>query len=119
MPYLVFAITAVLPLAILFALLNARLDWPEYLIWLVAANITTFGVYGLDKFLSKIRWLRVPNILLLGLAVVGGFLGATVARLIFRHKTDARRYAYYPQVIAASALVHIAIIWYFFLRAGR
>jgi|YNPNPStandDraft_1061719.scaffolds.fasta_scaffold06448_6 uncharacterized membrane protein YsdA (DUF1294 family) len=119
MPYLVFAITAVLPLAILFALLNARLDWPEYFIWLVAANVTTFGVYGLDKFLSKIRWLRVPNLLLLGLAVVGGFLGAAMARLLFRHKTDPRRYAQYPQVIAASTLVHIAIIWYFFLRTGR
>ena len=116
MPYLVFAITAVLPLAFLFALLNARLDWPEYFIWLMAANITTFGVYGLDKVLSKIRWLRVPNMLLLGLAVAGGFLGATVARLVFHHKTDPRRYAPYSQVIAASALVHIAIIWYFFLR---
>ncbi|MCS7260353.1 MAG: DUF1294 domain-containing protein [Anaerolineae bacterium] len=119
MPYLVFAITAILPLAVLFALLNARLNWPEYLIWLVAVNITTFGVYGLDKVLSQIRWLRVPNVLLLGLAVIGGFLGATLARLVFRHKTDARRYTSYSQVIAASALVHIAIIWYFFLRAGR
>lgn len=119
MPYLVFAITAILPLAVLFALLNARLEWPEYFIWLVAANVTTFGVYGLDKILSKIRWLRVPNILLLGLPVVGGFLGAAAAMVIFRHKTDPRRYAQYPQVIAASALVHIAIIWYFFLRTGR
>ncbi len=117
MPYLVFSIIAILPTAVFFALLNARVDWPDYFVWLIAINVVTFGVYGLDKVLSRIRWLRAPNIMLLGLALAGGFCGAAVSQLVFRHKTNPRRYAQYPKVIAASALVHIAIIWYFFLRA--
>lgn len=96
MPYVVFSIIGILPLALLFALMNLQLDWPDYFIWLVAANAVTFCVYGLDKFLSKVRWLRAPNITLHGLALVGGFLGAWAGRAVFNHKTNRERYPEYP-----------------------
>lgn len=118
MPYVVFSLVGILPLALLFASLNARLDWPDYLIWLVSANITTFGVYGLDKTLSKVRWLRAPNVMLHGLAVVGGFAGGWAGRAVFNHKTNRDRYPEYPMVLAASTILHVTIIWYLFLRPG-
>ncbi len=118
MPYVVFSIVGLLPLAILFALLNARLDWSEYLIWLMAVNITTFGVYGLDKILSRVRWLRAPNVTLHGLALAGGFLGGWAGRAIFNHKTNTEKYPEYPMILAVSTLVHIVIMWYLFLRPG-
>jgi uncharacterized membrane protein YsdA (DUF1294 family) len=118
MPYVVFSVVAVLPLAILFALLNIRLDWPEYLIWLVAVNIITFCVYGLDKVLSKVRWLRAPNVTLHGLALAGGFLGGWAGRSVFHHKTNTDKYPEYPMILAASTLVHVAIMWYVFVRPG-
>ena len=116
MPYLVFSVVGFLPLAVLFALLNAQLRWPDYFVWLIAANSVAFAVYGIDKILSKVRWLRAPNVALHGLALVGGFLGAWTGRAVFNHKTDTREHPEYPRILVFSALLHIAIVWYFFLR---
>ena len=118
MPYLVFSIIGFLPLGVLFAWLNAQLRWPDYFIWLLAANVVAFGVYGLDKTLSKVRWLRAPNVTMHAMALVGGFLGAWMGRAVFNHKTNTREYPEYPRIIALSALLHAVIIWYFFLRTG-
>jgi uncharacterized membrane protein YsdA (DUF1294 family) len=58
-----------------------------YWIWLVIASVITFILYGLDKAQSKRSGWRVPEIVLHGLAIVGGFIGGWVGRSMFRHKT--------------------------------
>lgn len=45
------------------------------LAWLFAANIVAFLAYGYDKLIAGGRWLRVPERVLLGLALAGGCLG--------------------------------------------
>lgn len=54
---------------------------------LLLINVITFAVYGYDKFCAKRGAWRVPEIRLLGLAALGGSVGALLAMFLFRHKT--------------------------------
>ena len=56
-------------------------------VYLIAVNICTFLVYGIDKQRAKSgRW-RIPESRLLLLAAVGGSLGAWMGMYVFHHKT--------------------------------
>jgi len=55
--------------------------------YLILINGLTLGIYALDKLLAKMRSWRVPEIVRLFLAVIGGSMGAYLAMYIFRHKT--------------------------------
>ena len=50
-------------------------------------NIITFFVYDLDKLKAVNHWWRILEWGLLGLASAGGFVGACLGMLVFRHKT--------------------------------
>ena len=54
---------------------------------IIFINIITFFVYGLDKLKAVNHWWRIPEWVLLGLAVAGGSVGAYLGMIIFRHKT--------------------------------
>lgn len=58
--------------------------------WLVAINLTALIVYGADKNLAENRRPRVPEKLLMLLALLFGSLGAWLGMQIFRHKTSKR-----------------------------
>lgn len=57
-------------------------------LWLIVINVVTFVIYGYDKTVAGRAWTRVPERLLLLLALVGGTVGALLAMLLFRHKTS-------------------------------
>ena len=71
------------------------------LIYLVAINIATFFMYGIDKWRStsgrllptgrkkakNSKW-RIRETALLGLAVLGGSIGAWLGMKVWRHKTQ-------------------------------
>jgi uncharacterized membrane protein YsdA (DUF1294 family) len=58
------------------------------LAWFGAINLVALLTYGYDKTIAGgARW-RVPEAILLGLALIGGSLGAAVGMLLFRHKTS-------------------------------
>ena len=62
------------------------------LICLLALNIITFLVYGIDKFKAQhARW-RVPESVLLGLAAIGGSIGAWLGMMVWRHKTQHNKF---------------------------
>ena len=64
------------------------------LYYLLAINVLTFAVYGVDKWKARQgRW-RVPEATLLGLAAVGGSVGAWLAMRLFRHKTQKKKFRY-------------------------
>ena len=54
---------------------------------IILINIITFFVYGLDKLKAVNHWWRIPEWVLLGLAVAGGSVGAYLGMMVFRHKT--------------------------------
>ena len=83
--------------------------------YFLAVNVLTFVVYGVDKWKARRgRW-RVPEASLLGLAAVGGSVGAWLAMQLFRHKTQKKKFRYgvpvlfVLQVAAVYFLVNMLI----------
>ena len=55
--------------------------------WLIAITLVTFLAYGYDKAIAGSGWTRVPERVLLILAISGGTIGALAGMRLFRHKT--------------------------------
>lgn len=55
--------------------------------YLFAISVLTFFLYASDKHKAHYGKRRIPEALLLGLAIAGGAYGAGWAMLLFRHKT--------------------------------
>ena len=92
--------------------LVAGLDW--VVSWLIAWSLTTFAMYGLDKRAARAGGLRTPELVLHGLALIGGFPGGWAGRAVFRHKT--RHPAFLVVLTVSTALWTAAGVWWFFLR---
>ena len=84
-PYLIFGILSFLFVAVISVYLSQKIDF--LLAYLIAINISTFLLYGYDKFISSGDKLRVPELNLQALALFGGSPSALVAQKFFRHKT--------------------------------
>lgn len=112
-PYLIFGIVALPLIIVLVIVLALTTTWSFYWIWLVALSIITFLLYGYDKGQAKLGGLRVPEIVLHGLALLGGFPGGWLGRAVFRHKT---RKPVFTVMLAVSTVIHLGIIYVLFLR---
>ena len=79
--------------------------------YLLAVNITSFLLYGIDKYKAKKgRW-RISEATLLLMAVIGGSIGAWVGMRIWHHKTMHKMFKYGIPVIiifqvALAAYLH-------------
>ncbi len=85
------------------------MDWQIYLIWLAVVSSITFVLYGFDKAQSKTGGWRVPEIVLHGLALSGGFPGGWIGRSLFRHKTKK---IFFMFVLLISTIAHLGLIYY-------
>ena len=56
-------------------------------IYLQVINVVALAAFGLDKLAAKEGRSRIPIITLLGLAFIGGSIGALIGMYVFRHKT--------------------------------
>lgn len=81
-----------------------------WLVYLAVINIVTFAAFGWDK--SKARWggWRIPEKTLLGLALLGGSVGAWVGMKVFRHKTRKAKFKVGVLVILTVQCVGVAIV---------
>lgn len=52
------------------------------------------AAYGWDKLCAIRKWWRVPELTLLGIAAIGGSVGALVAMKLFHHKTLHLKFKY-------------------------
>jgi uncharacterized membrane protein YsdA (DUF1294 family) len=78
--------------------------------YLLAVNVLTFIVYGVDKWKAQRgRW-RVPEATLMGLAALGGSVGAWLAMQIFRHKTQKKKFRY---GVPALFVLQVAAVLFF------
>ena len=75
-------------------------------------NLTTFLVFWWDKQAARAGEWRVQERTLLGLALVGGSLGAIFAQRLLRHKTRKEPFGSILKLIIGCQLV-LAIIWIF------
>ncbi len=74
-------------------------------VYLLVANIVAFAVYGWDKLCAKRGMWRVPEKILLLIALLGGSVGAMVGMAIFRHKTLHLKFRYGVPLILILQLV--------------
>lgn len=61
-------------------------------IYLLLVNAVAFLAFGEDKRRAKRREWRIPEATLMGLAAVGGSLGALAGMRFFHHKTRHRKF---------------------------
>ena len=82
------------------------------LICLVTINVVTFFMYGIDKWKAKKSKWRIRETALLGLAVLGGSIGAWLGMKVWHHKTLHKKFRY---GVPAIIIIQLLIIGYFTL----
>ena len=60
--------------------------------YLIVINVITFIVYAVDKYKAINKQKRISELTLYTLGFLGGFIGALLAMLLFRHKTKKLRF---------------------------
>ena len=78
-------------------------------IYLIAINVVTFFLYGIDKWKAKRSKWRIPEATLLGLAVIGGSIGAWLGLKVWHHKTQHKKFKYGLPLILLAQIVLIAL----------
>ena len=61
---------------------------------IVIINIVTFIIYGIDKYKAKKGKWRIPENSLIGLAIIGGSIGAYLGMRVWHHKTMHLKFKY-------------------------
>ena len=80
------------------------------IIYLIAINVVTFIVYGIDKMKAKRSKWRIPEATLLGLAVIGGSVGAWLGMKVWHHTTLHKKFKYgIPLILIAQ--IALLIFW--------
>ena len=79
--------------------------------YLVAINVVTFFVYGIDKLKAKRSKWRIPEATLLCLAVIGGSIGAWLGMKVWHHKTQHKKFKYGIPLILIIQVVLLMYCW--------
>ena len=79
------------------------------LIYLAVVNILTIIVFGVDKMNAKSNRQRVRIVALLGLAFIGGSVGALIGMYGFHHKTKK---AYFTVGVPLILLMQVVVLFY-------
>lgn len=80
-------------------------------VYLIIVNLLTFAVYAVDKINAIEHRSRIRIVTLLGLAFIGGTVGALLAMYILRHKTQKD---YFTWGVPLIMIMHIFVIFFVF-----
>ena len=81
----------------------------EIICYLLAINIATFLLYGIDKYKAKKSKWRISEATLLTMAAIGGSIGAWAGMRLWHHKTMHKKFKYgIPLII----IMQIALVAY-------
>ena len=79
--------------------------WP----YLAIINVATFLTFGIDKLKAKRSKWRIPEATLIGLAVIGGSIGAWLGMRAWHHKTMHKKFQFgIPLIILAQIAL---VVW--------
>ena len=79
-------------------------------IYLGIINVIAFLMYGIDKYKAmKNKW-RISEAALIGVAALGGVVGAIVGMRLFRHKTKHIKFVLGVPAILLLWIIVIVII---------
>ena len=82
------------------------------LLWMSAWSVISVYVYRKDKNQAIARGLRVEELTLDALAVLGGWPGCILAQHLYRHKTRSAYQRRFRALVIAWLLAYVSI-WYF------
>ena len=78
---------------------------------LIAINVLTFLVYGIDKWKAKQGSWRISEATLLTLAIIGGSLGALLGMKMWHHKTMHKKFKYgLPLILLAQIVLVVYLV---------
>ena len=84
------------------------------LVYLLLINAAGFLLMLVDKIKAKRNLWRIPEATLMGVAAVGGSIGAIAGMNLFRHKTKhAKFYIGLPVILTLQIVAVICIVFYF------
>jgi uncharacterized membrane protein YsdA (DUF1294 family) len=108
-PQLIYGTAALGATIILGLVFYLWLGWNFYLVWLIVCNVVTFVFFRYDKRQAQTPdATRVPEVVLLGLALAGGFLGGWAGMFVRpRHKVHK---PLFWVVLIAATLLHLVLI---------
>ena len=86
-----------------------------FLLYLLAVSIAAFILYGVDKSRAKNGKWRISEDVLLGIAVIGGSIGAILGMIVFHHKT---RHWYFRYGLWIILVLQIILVLVFHKRLG-
>jgi len=106
-PYFIFGAISALFILLVFAYFSQKIHL--LLAYLLSINLTTFLLYGYDKLIAGGDKLRVPELNLQTLALLGGSPFALLAQKFFRHKTikGSFQLLYWAIVLLQIALLYL------------
>ena len=85
------------------------------LVYLLLVNAAGFLLMLVDKIKARKNLWRIPEATLMGVAAIGGSIGAIAGMNLFRHKTKhAKFYIGLPVILALQIVAVICIV--FFLK---
>ena len=96
--------------------------WELLALWLIAINLVTFFVFGIDKWKAKRKashesTRRVPERTLFLLAALGGSAGALLGMRAFHHKTLHKTFRFgIPAILALQIILPLGLWMYFALN---
>lgn len=79
--------------------------------YLLAINVITFFLFGLDKLKARKNWWRIPEATLLFLAIAGGSIGGWLGMKVFHHKTLHKKFAYGLPLIIVLQICTAIWLW--------
>ena len=79
------------------------------LIYFLTINVVTFFLYGIDKWKARRDKWRISEATLLGLAVIGGSIGAWLGMKVWHHKTLHKKFRYGLPLILFAQIVLLVL----------
>ena len=79
------------------------------IIYFVIINVVTFFMYGIDKWRAKRSKWRVSEATLIGMAIIGGSIGAWLGMKVWHHKTLHKKFRYGIPVIMTAQIALVLL----------
>lgn len=82
------------------------------ILYIVAVNVVSFLMMGIDKRKAMKRAFRIPESTLFVLAIIGGSIGSIIGMHLFRHKTRHWYFLYgMPVILALQIILILAVVF--------
>ena len=80
-------------------------------VYLFVVNLITFILFAVDKYKSKKSKWRISERTLIGIALIGGSVGALMSMNAFRHKTKHKKFTIgVPLILVAQITFAVYVI---------